>query len=108
MGVNPPSVQAGSASRHNGVVKGFLPQQHRLLDGCRVHGENSARERDTFWYWLKIEIPAYKLGAIARALRMTGVGDMDFTQDLDGLSRELQRRANLAFQDDKKERPPVA
>ncbi len=61
--------------------------------------------KDKFWYLIKIEIPASNLGIIARALRMTGVGDMNFTQDLDGLSRELQLRVNLGYQDDKKDRP---
>jgi hypothetical protein len=37
---------------------------------------------------------------MARTLRMTGVGDMNFTQDLDGLARELKMRARLGFQDD--------
>jgi hypothetical protein len=57
-------------------------------------------ESDTYWYLVKIELSGADLLSIARVLRMTGVGDMNFTQDLDGLARELQVRAHLGFQDD--------
>jgi hypothetical protein len=58
---------------------------------------------DNYWYLIKIEIPAVHLPQIARGLRMTGVGDMNFTQDLDGLSRELRMRADLGLKDDSPE-----
>jgi len=57
---------------------------------------------DRFWYLVKIELPFSSLEAIARVLRMTGVADMNLTQDLDGLSRELRLRAALGFHDDNK------
>ena len=59
-----------------------------------------ASAQDHMWYLVKIELSGTVLSSIARVLRMTGVGDMNFTQDLDGLSRELQTRAHLGFQDD--------
>jgi hypothetical protein len=37
---------------------------------------------------------------MARGLRMTGAGDLNLTQDLDGLSRELRKRAELGRIDD--------
>jgi hypothetical protein len=49
---------------------------------------------------VKIELPLNSLEAIARVLRMTGVADMNLTQDLDGLARELRLRAALGFRDD--------
>jgi hypothetical protein len=55
---------------------------------------------DDIWYLVKIEIDARRLSDIGRDLRMTGVGDMNFTRDLDGLSRELQIRAKLGCYDD--------
>ncbi|MFZ4569324.1 MAG: FRG domain-containing protein [Bacteroidota bacterium] len=58
---------------------------------------------DNYWYLIKIEIPAVHLPQIARGLRMTGVGDMNFTQDLDGLSRELRMRADIGLKDDSPE-----
>jgi hypothetical protein len=57
---------------------------------------------DRFWYLVKIELPFSSLEGIARVLRMTGVADMNLTQDLDGLSRELRLRAALGFHDDNK------
>jgi hypothetical protein len=58
------------------------------------------KENDRFWYLVKIELPFNSLEAIARVLRMTGVADMNLTQDLDGLARELRLRAALGFRDD--------
>jgi hypothetical protein len=58
------------------------------------------KDNDKFWYLVKIELPFESLEAIARVLRMTGVADMNLTQDLDGLSRELRLRAALGFRDD--------
>jgi hypothetical protein len=92
-----------SLSSYRDAKPNEVPKQDESLD-------KFARETfsiDDFWYLVKIEIPASNLMNIARALRMTGVGDMNFTQDLDGLSRELQRRAQLGYEDDKKERPPA-
>jgi hypothetical protein len=59
-----------------------------------------AFDADTCWYLARIDLSGSDLLPIARVLRMTGVGDMNFTQDLDGLARELQIRAHLGFQDD--------
>ncbi len=60
-----------------------------------------AYDDDKIWYLVKIELPCERLHAIARVLRMTGVADMNLTQDLDGLSRELKLRAALGYLDDK-------
>jgi hypothetical protein len=60
-------------------------------------------KNDQFWYLVKIELPGAILSEIARGLRMTGVGDMNFTQDLDGLARELHMRADLGLKDDVKD-----
>ena len=57
-------------------------------------------KNDQYWYLVKIELPSVSLSEIARGLRMTGVGDMNFTQDLDGLARELHMRADLGLKDD--------
>ncbi|MEB3335104.1 MAG: FRG domain-containing protein [Cyanobacteriota bacterium] len=55
---------------------------------------------DTQWYLVKLIIPSHKREEIARHLRMTGVGDMNFSQDLDGLSKELEIRFRLGANDD--------
>lgn len=55
---------------------------------------------DNFWYLLKIEIPPDCIRGIARDLRMTGVGLIDTTQDLDSLSRDIMKRLHLGFSDD--------
>ncbi|MFN9622623.1 MAG: FRG domain-containing protein [Cyanobacteriota bacterium] len=62
--------------------------------------EKQKKMDDGFWYLVKIRLPGPRLRSIARTLRMTGVGDMNFTQDLDGLARELKMRAFLGYQDD--------
>jgi len=69
-------------------------------DDSLIQFAKKARGSDAIWYLAKIELSGTVLRSIARVLRMTGVGDMNFTQDLDGLSRELQIRAHLGFQDD--------
>lgn len=63
----------------------------------------SAFQSDTFWYLVKIVLPADRLHTISRVLRMTGVADMNLTQDLDGLSRELKLRAALGYLDDQED-----
>jgi hypothetical protein len=78
-----------------------IPDQDEGLDKFA----RKAYSQDTFWYLIKIVLPGKQLKNIARVLRMTGVGDMNFTQDLDGLSRELQMRAHLGFQDDQDGEP---
>jgi hypothetical protein len=55
---------------------------------------------DKFRYLVKIELHGDHLPAMARGLRMTGAGDLNLTQDLDGLSRELRKRAELGRIDD--------
>jgi hypothetical protein len=69
-------------------------------DDSLIQFAKKARVSDNIWYLAKIELSGTVLHSIARVLRMTGVGDMNFTQDLDGLARELQIRAHLGFQDD--------
>jgi hypothetical protein len=69
-------------------------------DDSLIQFAKKARVSDNIWYLAKIELSGTVLRSIARVLRMTGVGDMNFTQDLDGLARELQIRAHLGFQDD--------
>jgi hypothetical protein len=72
--------------------------------GLACFARDAFNEKDDgFWYLVKIELPADRLHTIARVLRMTGVADMNLTQDLDGLSRELKLRAALGFLDDKKD-----
>jgi hypothetical protein len=56
--------------------------------------------QDDHWYLIKFIIPASKREEIARSLRMTGVSDMNFSQDLDGLSKELEFRFLLGAKDD--------
>jgi hypothetical protein len=75
----------------------------RSDDSLELFAQNAFDEKgDGFWYLAKIELPADRLHKIARVLRMTGVADMNLTQDLDGLSRELKLRAALGFLDDKR------
>jgi hypothetical protein len=62
--------------------------------------ESQKMDNHGFWYLVKVILPGSCLRSMARTLRMTGVGDMNFTQDLDGLARELKMRARLGFQDD--------
>lgn len=77
------------------------PDSDSSLEGFAQTAFNE--KGDGFWYLVKIELPADRLHTIARVLRMTGVADMNLTQDLDGLSRELKLRAALGFLDDKEE-----
>lgn len=56
--------------------------------------------KDDLWYLVKFIIPRDKRYEIARGLRMTGVSDMNFSQDLDGLASELQYRLDLGARDD--------
>lgn len=85
-----------SLSSFRGKKNGSIPTKADALDTFA----SKACHLDGFWYLVRIERPGDRLNAIARVPRMTGVGDMNFTQDLDGLSRELQMRAHLGFQDD--------
>ena len=68
------------------------------------HGMDSFAKKalaiDKFRYLVKIELHGDHLPAMARGLRMTGAGDLNLTQDLDGLSRELRKRAELGRIDD--------
>ena len=56
-------------------------------------------DRDKISYLVKIRIPASNHFSICRSLRSTGVSDMNFTQDLDGLTKELSLRVNLGRKD---------
>ena len=62
--------------------------------------ENAFIQDKSHWYLVKLVIPTAKHEEIARSLRMTGVRDMNFSQDLDGLSKELKFRFHLGADDD--------
>lgn len=62
--------------------------------------ENAFIQDKSHWYLVKLIIPAAKREEIARSLRMTGVSDMNFSQDLDGLAKELKFRFHLGADDD--------
>jgi hypothetical protein len=62
--------------------------------------ENAFIQDEGYWYLVKLVIPAAKREDIARSLRITGVSDMNFSQDLDGLSKELKFRFQLGADDD--------
>ena len=62
--------------------------------------EDSFNQDGQHWYLIKLIIPAAKREEIARSLRMTGISDMNFSQDLDGLSKELEFRFLLGAKDD--------
>jgi hypothetical protein len=83
-------------------LEGFWGENQQTEDDGLVNFSTKAFEdtKDKYWYLIKIELPGVHLPEIARGLRMTGVGDMNFTQDLDGLSRELRMRADLGLKDD--------
>jgi hypothetical protein len=97
-------------SHNDPIAKQFISEENQGIAGERadIYQEDtglddfakSAYAEDHFWYLAKIDLSGSDLLTIARMLRMTGVGDMNFTQDLDGLARELQMRAHLGFQDD--------
>ncbi len=80
----------------NSIEQQDIPDEDASLSNFA----SKAYDDDAFWYLAKIELSGSDLLSIARVLRMTGVGDMNFTQDLDGLARELQIRAFFGFQDD--------
>jgi hypothetical protein len=88
-----------SLSSYRNKVPNDVPDKDESL----YQFEQKAFEEDQFSYLVKIELPSENLANIARILRMTGVGDMNFTQDLDGLSRELQLRAFLGLKDDEED-----
>lgn len=54
---------------------------------------------DKISYLVKIIIPNKNHFSIARSLRSTGISDMNFSQDLDGLSKELSLRVNIGRED---------
>ena len=56
-----------------------------------------AYEMDRFWYLIKIILPGECLLEIARGLRMTGMADVNLSQDLDGICRDLKQRFRLGF-----------
>mgnify|MGYP000624393080 CR=1 FL=1 len=62
--------------------------------GLTEFAENTFDE-DKLSYLVKIILPSDKHLAISRSLRSTGVSDMNFTQDLDGLAKELSLRINI-------------
>jgi hypothetical protein len=78
-------------------VKKELPKKDRSL----IKFARDSFKVDDHWCLVKLIIPADKREEIARNLRMTGVGDMNFSQDLDGLSKELEIRFRLGASDDK-------
>jgi hypothetical protein len=63
--------------------------------------EDNNITHEPLWYLVKFVIPSEKRDEIARGLRMTGVSDMNFSQDLDGLASELQYRLDLGARDDR-------
>jgi hypothetical protein len=88
-----------SLNSYSGKSTSHPPEKDNGLDCFAA----KAFDDDTFWYLVKIELPCERLDTIARVLRMTGVADMNLTQDLDGLSRELKLRAALGFLDDQED-----
>lgn len=80
----------------DGEVTEDLPKTDRSL----IKFAQDSFDSDDHWYLVKLIIPANKREEIARNLRMTGVGDMNFSQDLDGLSKELEIRFRLGANDD--------
>jgi hypothetical protein len=88
-----------SLNSYSGKSASHPPEKDNGLDCFAA----KAFDDDTFWYLVKIVLPCERLDTIARVLRMTGVADMNLTQDLDGLSRELKLRAALGFLDDQED-----
>ena len=87
-----------SLDSSNTEVKDALPKKDTSLN---MFAKDSFHADNSFWYLIKLIIPASKREEIARNLRMTGIGDMNFSQDLDGLSKELEIRFRLGAKDDK-------
>lgn len=56
-------------------------------------------QEDGLAYLIKIKVPQENHFSICRSLRTTGVSDMNFSQDLDGLTKELALRITLGQQD---------
>ncbi|MFN6338091.1 MAG: FRG domain-containing protein [Cyanobacteriota bacterium] len=69
-------------------------------DDSIINFSTKAFDADKYWYLVKLVIPASLRNEIARSLRMTGISDMNFTQDLDGLAVELKQRFYLGAGDD--------
>lgn len=72
---------------------------HTLERGGLNSFANDAFESDRLSYLVKIVIPGENHFSISRSLRSTGVSDMNFTQDLDGLAKELSLRIDLGRED---------
>jgi hypothetical protein len=68
---------------------------HTLKKGGLINFANDVFRDDKMSYLVKINIPYENHLSISRSLRSTGVSDMNFTQDLDGLSKELSLKINL-------------
>ena len=79
------------------TVNNDLPEKDTSL---LKFAEKAFNQDEGYWYLVKLVIPAAKRAEIARSLRMTGVSDMNFSQDLDGLSKELKFRFHLGGDDD--------
>ncbi len=72
---------------------------HTLEGGGLERFAGKAFGDDHISYLIKVVIPSESHISIMRSLRSTGVSDMNFTQDLDGLAKELSLRINLGRED---------
>jgi FRG domain len=72
---------------------------HTLEKGGLTDFVNDVFRDDNLSYLVKIVIPFENHLSISRSLRSTGVSDINFTQDLDGLAKELSLRINLGRED---------
>ncbi len=68
---------------------------HTLERNGLMNFATNVFQDDKLSYLVKIIIPYEYHVSISRSLRSTGVSDMNFTQDLDGLAKELSLRINL-------------
>ncbi|MEM9215280.1 MAG: FRG domain-containing protein [Cyanobacteria bacterium P01_F01_bin.150] len=72
---------------------------HTFEEGGMQRFAKDAYRMDGISYLVKINIPSDKHFPICRNLRTTGVSDMNFSQDLDGLTKELALRITLGQRD---------
>lgn len=77
----------------------FSDASKNFQSGTLMNFAKDSRKEDGISYLVKIIIPHNTHFSIARSLRSTGVSDMNFSQDLDGLSKELALRVNIGRQD---------
>lgn len=75
-----------------------IEQAKKPDGGFEEFAMTAAKQDQGMCYLVKVEIPLKQSDEMARMLRMTGIADINFSQDLDDLANELRLRVKLGNQ----------